>query len=153
MKDIVDLIARILLSFIFFYEAYDGIFYFKETKQQMTLYGITWQQDLLLYGAIFVLIFGGGLLLSGYRSGFGVVLLLSYWIPVTFIVHSFWNDPANCSVYYDCKEQIDIYRRMQGILFMKNLAIIGGLLMVWVNGSGRWSIKRLLAKTQVGIGV
>jgi len=36
MKDIIDLIGRILLSFIFLYEAYDSIFYFKETKKVMT---------------------------------------------------------------------------------------------------------------------
>ena len=32
---------------------------------------------------------------------------------------------------------------------MKNLAVIGGLLIVMVNGSGRYSIKRLLATTHV----
>jgi putative oxidoreductase len=136
MKDIVDLIGRILLSFIFLFEAYDSLVYFKSTKLLMTAYGITWRQDLLLTGAITLLILGGVLLLIGYRSGFGVTLLLLYWIPVTFIVHSFWNDPP--------EEQ-----RWQSILFMKNLAITGGLLMVWVNGSGRYSIRRLFATFKV----
>ncbi len=149
MKDIVDLIARVFLAFIFFYEAYDSIFYFKQTKTTMTNFGLTWNQDMLLFGAIFVLVLGGILLLLGYRSGFGVVLLLMYWIPVTFIVHSFWNDPFDCIVNIPCQEIEEPYRRIQGVLFMKNLAIIGGLLMVWVNGSGRYSIKRLFATTRV----
>ena len=136
MKDIVDLIGRILLSTIFLYEAIDSIWYFRKTKMIMTSYGITFQQDLLLMGSIFVLLLGGTLLLLGYRSSFGVVLILMYWIPVTFIVHSFWNDSPPV-------------RRMESILFMKNLAIVGGLLSVFVNGSGKYSMKTLMANTRV----
>ena len=136
MKDIIDLIGRIFLSFIFLYDAYDSIFYFRETKAKMTEYGLTWNQDLLLYGSIFLLVFGGVLVLIGYRSSFGATLLLLYWVPVTFIVHSFWNDP----------EEV---RRLQAVLFMKNIAIIGGVLMVLVNGSGRYSVKKLLATSRV----
>ena len=136
MKDVLDLLARILISIIFFYEAYDTIFYFKETKAAMSAYGIEGNQNLLLYASIFLLVLGGTLLLIGYRSGFGAFLLCLYWIPFTFIVHSYWNDPPD-------------QQRVQAILFMKNLAILGGLLMVWVNGSGRFSVKRLFATTRV----
>ena len=150
MKNIIDLIARILLSTIFFYEAYDAIFYAEATKAAMTLHGLTWNQDLLLRGGTFVLVFGGFLLLIGYRVALGVSLLLLYLIPTTFIVHSFWNDPLDCYISASCLEGTELYQRMQGILFMKNLAIMGGLLMVWVNGSQGWSIKRLFATTKVG---
>jgi len=136
MKDLIDLIGRIFLAFLFLYEAYDSIFYFKETKVKMTQYGLTWNQDLLLIGAIILLLLGGTLVLIGYRTSFGAFLLLMYWVPLTFIIHSFWNDP-------------EPHRRLQAILFMKNIAITGGLLMVWVNGSGRHSIKRLFATTRV----
>ncbi|MCB0705119.1 MAG: DoxX family membrane protein [Saprospiraceae bacterium] len=132
MKDIVDLIGRIFLAFIFLYEAYDSIFYFKETKAKMTYYHLEWNQDLLLIGAILLLLLGGILILIGYRTGLGVFLVLLYWLPVTFIVHSFWNDPPS-------------EERLQAILFMKNIGITGGLLMIWVNGSGRYSIRRLFA--------
>ena len=136
MKDILDLIARFLLSFIFIFDAYDSIFYFEKTKEKMTHYGLTWQQDMLLIGAIFLLILGGVLILIGYRSSFGAFLLLLYWVPLTFIVHSFWNDPEEA-------------RRLQSLLFSKNIAIIGGLLMVFVNGSGKYSVRRLFATSKV----
>ena len=136
MKDTTDLIARIFISLIFLFEAYDSIKFFKSTKNSMTDYGITWQQDMLLSVAIFLLILGGVLVLIGYRSGFGASLLLIYWIPVTFIAHSWWNDP------------IEI-RREESIEFMKNIAIIGGLLLIVINGSGRFSIRRLFATTIV----
>ena len=136
MKDIIDLIARIFLAFIFLFEAYDSIIHFKGTKASMTNYGITWNQDMLLSVCIFLLIVGSVLVLIGYRSTFGAILLLLYFIPVTFIIHSWWNDP------------IDI-KRIQSIFFMKNIAIIGGLLMVVVNGSGKFSVRRLFATTKV----
>lgn len=136
MKDIIDLIGRVLLAFMFLFEAYDSIRYFKETKELMTEYGVVWRQDLLLSGTIFLLIFGGILVLIGYRSSFGSLLLLLYWVPATFIVHSFWNDPAELV-------------REESIHFMKNLAITGGLLIVMVNGSGKYSIRRLFATSRV----
>ncbi len=136
MKDSIDLIARVFLAFIFFFEAYDSITHFKATKETMTNYGITWNQDILLSFCLFLLILGGILVLIGYRSSLGAIMLLIYFIPVTFILHSWWNDPGDI-------------KRMQSILFMKNLAIMGGLLMVVVNGSGKYSIKRLFATTKV----
>lgn len=131
MKDIADLVARALIACIFLYEAYDSIIFFNSTKETMTEYGITWNQELLLIGTILILLVGGILVLIGYHPNFGSVLLLLYWVPVTFIVYSFWNDPP-------------AIRRINSIMFMKNLAIIGGLLFVFVNGTGKYSVKRLL---------
>lgn len=153
MKDFIDLLGRIFIAFIFLFEAYDSVFFFKETKLKMSFYGLNWNQDLLLYAAITLLVLGGILVLIGYRSSLGAFLLLLYWIPVTLIVHDFWNMPFDCMVKISCPqiqlEGEDIYRRLQAVLFMKNLAIIGGLLMVFVNGSGRFSIRRLFATTKV----
>jgi len=78
MKNIIDLLARACLAFIFLYEAYDSIHYFKATKEMMTEYGITWRQDLLLIGVITFLIIGGLLVLTGYRTGLGVFMLFMY---------------------------------------------------------------------------
>jgi len=136
MKDFVDLIARIFIALIFFFEAYDTVLFFNKTKETMTSHGIHWNQDLLLYGMIFILVVGGVLVLIGYRSSLGAVMLLMYMVPLTFILHSWWNDPVEM-------------QREQSILFMKNVAIIGGLLLVFVNGSGKYSIKRLFATTKV----
>ena len=62
MKDIFDLLGRVLISFIFLFEAYDSIAYYGATKETMDDYGLTWNQDLLLMGAISLLIIGGLLL-------------------------------------------------------------------------------------------
>ncbi|MEO7174756.1 MAG: DoxX family protein [Saprospiraceae bacterium] len=135
-KDIVDLIARVLLSFIFIFDAIDSIKFRESTIQQMAEYGLTWNPHFLLNLGIGCLILGGLMLLLGYRSSFGAFLLLLYWVPVTVIVHSYWNEPLNL-------------QREQSLHFMKNLAITGGLLLVYVNGSGKYSIRRLFATTRV----
>ena len=137
MRDVTDLIGRIFLSAIFIFEAIDSTLFFGKTKDAMTEHGINWSQDFLLTSAIFLLIMGGLMVLFGYRSTLGAIMLLLYWVPVTFIVHDFWNSTSNPEL------------RVQSIMFMKNIAIIGGLLMLVGKGSGRYSIKRLLATTRV----
>lgn len=137
MRDITDLIGRIFLSAIFIFEAIDSALFFGKTKETMTEYGFTWSQDLVLYATIFMLFAGGLMVLFGYRSTFGALLLLLYWVPVTFVVYDFWHAKSNLEL------------RFQSIMFMKNVAIIGGLLMLVGKGSGRYSIKRLLATTRV----
>lgn len=136
MKDIIDLLGRIFLSAMFLYEAYDSIYYFQRTKSTMTDYGITWNQDMLLSGAIFLLVVGGVMLLIGYRVTLASIFLLIYYVPITFIVHSWWNEPV-------------ALQREGAIDFMQNMAIVGGLLLLIGRGSGRYSIKRLFATTRV----
>lgn len=139
MKDYMDLIGRILMSIIFYFEAYDKIFYMTPTKATMTEWGITWNQNLLIYGSGFCLILGATLILIGYRSGFGAFLILLYWIPLTFILDKFWEIPLS---EHETRRSVALH-------FMKNIAIAGGLLLILVNGSARFRIKRLLSTTRV----
>ena len=118
MKNWLDLIARMCLATIFLYEAYDSTVYFQQTKKTMDAYGLESNQDLLLTTAIIILLLGGLLILIGYKASFGAFLLMLYWIPFTIIVHSFWDDPVEI-------------RRLQSIMFMKNIAIAGGLSTSW----------------------
>jgi len=131
MKDIADLLGRILIAFLFIYEALDSLVFYDKTKATMTLYGVTWNQDFLLVTIIFILLFGAILVLIGYYSSFGAILLILYWLPFTLIVYSFWDDPQ--------EEQ-----RKNAVFFMRNLAMIGGLLLLMANGAGKYSIKRLI---------
>ncbi|HJW29727.1 MAG TPA: DoxX family protein, partial [Saprospiraceae bacterium] len=110
MNQVFDLIGRILISAIFFFEGIDSILYADKTKATMAEYHITWKPDLLLYASIIALMVGATMVLIGYRIRFGVWLLLLYWLPVTFIVYSFWNDPV--------PEQ-----RLHAIFFMRNIAV------------------------------
>lgn len=132
MKDFADLLGRVLISIIFFFEVYDTLGFWESTKDTMTAYNITWYQDLLLIGAITLLILGSIMVLIGYYANVGAVLLLMYLVPFTFIVFSFWNDDI-------------VFRRVNSLGFARNLAICGGLLILIANGgAGRFSIKRMV---------
>ena len=140
MKDILDLLGRLLVSVIFYFEAYDKIFFMTATRKTMSDYSIFWHQDLLIYGSCFCLILGATLISLGYRAGFGALLILFYWIPLTFILDKFWEVSLS-------DHEI---RRSVALHFMKNIAIMGGLLLVYVHGkTGRYSIRRLFATTRV----
>lgn len=131
MKDILDLIARIFIATIFFYEAVDSIWYFNDAKNVLIDYGLSWQPKMLLICGIVGLVMGAFLVLIGYLSSLGVLLLLLYIVPFTFIIYSFWNDPPET-------------QRIHALMFMKNIAIIGGLLLLIANGTGKYSVKRLI---------
>ena len=131
MKDIADLVGRFFIAIIFLYEVYDTVGFYKQTKQTMTDYSITWHQDILLIGVLAILILGSVLVLIGYLSNFGAFLLLLYWLPFTFIVYSFWNDPAEI-------------KRLHSLYFMRNMAIAGGLLLLIAHGSGKYSVRRMI---------
>lgn len=131
MKNATDLIARIFLSTIFFYEAADTFWYFNDAKDILVEYGLDFYPKIILIFGIGMLVLGALLVLIGYLSTFGAFLLLLYIIPYTFIIYSFWNDPPAT-------------QRIHALMFMKNIAIIGGLLLLMVNGAGKYSIKRLI---------
>ncbi len=131
MKDIADLIARIFISILFLYESLDAIIFFDSNLMTMQEYGITFIPKLFLSLAIVCLLLGGLMVLSGYYANIGAIMLLIYWLPFTFIVYSFWNDPPET-------------QRITSLNFMLNMAIIGGLLLLVANGSRKYSIKRLI---------
>ena len=136
MKDFTDVLGRLLIAVIFYFEAYDKMFYMTPTRATMTSLGITWNQNFLIYASCFCLILGASLLVLGYRAALGAFLILLYWIPLTFILDKFWEIPM------DDHET----RRNVSLHFMKNIAIIGGLLMILAHGTGRYSMRRLLAR-------
>jgi putative oxidoreductase len=131
MKGIADLLGRIFLSTIFFFEVLDTIFFYSTAKESMTNYGITWMQDTLLIAVLLMMGIGAFLVVIGYFTRVGALLLLIVWVPFTFIVYSFWNDPPDM-------------QREQMLFFIRNLALIGGLLLLLANGSAEYSVRRLI---------
>jgi len=88
---------------------------------------------LLLPAAIAVELLGGLSLLLGFFSRYGALLLILFLLPATFIFHDFWNIP----------ESEAMALRMQMIMFMKNMAIMGGLSYIVSFGSGALSIDAM----------
>jgi putative oxidoreductase len=72
-------------------------------------------------------------ILAGFKTRFAAWLLFLYLIPVTYVFHNFWAVQG--------QEQ-----QMQMVNFLKNVAIMGGLLVLSVNGAGAYSADGKLAK-------
>ncbi|MGB3511242.1 MAG: DoxX family protein [Microcoleaceae cyanobacterium] len=116
-----SLIGRIFLSAIFIKSGIGKIFGGSATQQYMESAGVPgW----LLIPTILVLLIGGISVLVGYKANYGALLLIGFLIPTTLIFHNVFTDPS------------------QEIAFMKNLALIGGLLMVTAFGAGPMSVDR-----------
>lgn len=130
MRHILDLIGRLFISIIFFYEAYDTLKYFKDTKVLLNEYNINWGEGTFIIGGTILLILGATLILIGYRVTLGCILLLCYLIPVTFIAYSFWNDPQDV-------------QRLNSIIFMKNIAIAGALIILMLPSPAKYRLLRI----------
>ena len=76
-----------------------------------------------------VLALAGGLsVLLGYRAKLGAWLIVLFLVGVTPMMHKFWavTDP--------------MMQQMQMIMFMKNVSMLGGALLISQLGSGPWSL-------------
>jgi putative oxidoreductase len=140
---IAPLLGRLLICQIFLMSGVYKIFDWAGTDKLMTeQFGraLGWidaapgMSELILsaipffLGAAIVFEVGGGLcLLLGFRTRLGAAALILFLIPTTLIFHSFWMLP-------------EAEQQLQMIMFMKNLAIIGGLFMVFGCGPGRLSV-------------
>jgi putative oxidoreductase len=83
----------------------------------------------LLVPASGVLALLGGLsVLIGWKARFGALLLMLFLIPVTLMMHRFWglDDPQAAM--------------LQRIMFMKNVSMLGGALILAYFGAGPISI-------------
>lgn len=71
----------------------------------------------------------GGLSVAfGYKARFGASLLVLFLVPVTIVIHRFWGLP-------DAQAAM-----MQQIMFLKNLSMLGGALLITHFGSGPLSL-------------
>jgi putative oxidoreductase len=71
---------------------------------------------------------GGLSVLLGYRARVGAWLLVLFLVPVTLTMHAFWaiSDPMMAQMH-------------QG-MFMKNVAMLGGALLIAYHGAGPLSL-------------
>ena len=129
------LLGRIFIALIFLGAAFNKITGFSGTTGYMksVMGGLPdGLISFLLVGAIVFLVAGGVGVLLGWQARLGALLLFVFLLIVTPLFHAFWAVP---------QEQL----QMQLISFQKNLAIMGGLLVVMAFGAGPLSIDAWLA--------
>jgi len=107
-------IGRILLGLIFLLSGAAKLLTFNATAAFMAAKGIPISNVVLIVAALTELV-GGLSILFGYHGAFFGPLLTVYLIPVTLIFHTFWAATGP-------DQQIQMAN------FLKNLAIMGGLI-------------------------
>lgn len=120
------LLGRILLSTIFIIAGIQKITDFSGTMAYMASKGLP-LANVLLVLAIVVELGGGLLVLCGWRARWAALSLFLFVLVVTPIFHPVWNNEMLFNNYRD---------------FIKNIAIMGGLMYVMVYGSGPLSLGR-----------
>ena len=127
-ESLAAFLGRIFLALIFVVSGVGKITGYAGTAAYMASKGLP-MVDILLPLAIGVELGGGLLLALGWKARWAAAALLLFLIPATLIFHPFWGlDPK--------------LAQMQKIHFLKNVAIMGGMLMVLAIGAGAWSIDR-----------
>lgn len=124
----IPVVARILMAAIFLGSGFSKIGGFDGTVQFMQSAGLPMAN--LLLPIVIVLEIGGGLaLIVGAWARIAALLLAGFTLLAAVLFHNFWAMPAEMQM-------------VQQIMFMKNLAITGGLLMVVYFGSGPYAVKK-----------
>jgi putative oxidoreductase len=120
------LVARILMSAIFLLSGFAKLTDAAGTQAYMNSVGVPYA-DILVWVAGAAEVLGGLALLLGFMTRIGALGLFLFLIPTTLYFHAFWNMEG-------------AEAKMQMVNFMKNLAIMGGLLAINAWGPGRYSI-------------
>lgn len=119
----VALIARILFSLALFVLGYDNVTDAGRKADYAAQKGLVGAH--ILVPAAGVLLVAGCLSIAlGIYAQVGAIMVLAFLVPVTMVMHAFWK--------YDDAEE----RRAQRIHFYKNIALIGGALLIVAFGSG-----------------
>ncbi len=117
----VALAARVFLSIIFLKAGISHLLTFGGLQQAIASQGLP-LTGLLAAGTVVFLLVGSVMLLLGFKTKIGAILLIVFLIPTTLLFHNFIADPAETNA------------------FLKNLGLIGGLLMTIYSGPGRLSL-------------
>ena len=119
----IEVLGRIFLSAIFLINGIEKIFYYEETIQYMENFNVPGN---LIIPAIIVEILFPILLIIGYQTRFSALILSLFTLTLAVIFHTDFSD------------------QIQLISFLKNIAIAGGFLIIFVRGSGKYSIDHKL---------
>jgi putative oxidoreductase len=126
MRALTDPLARILISTIFLLSGIMKLMHFNGTAGMLAQKAIPLPT---VAAAIVILIelVGAIMIIIGWQTKLAAAVQFVYLVPVTVMYHNFWAAPP---------EMHD----MQMVNFLKNVAIMGGLLILATRGAGASSV-------------
>ncbi len=110
--------ARILLALIFVLSGYSKIMQFAGTQAFIAKLGVP-LPAVALFLAIVIELAGGLMVMAGYKVRWAAGIMFLYMIPITYYVH-----------------------RHDQIQILKNISIMGGLLLLVAGGAGALAVDK-----------
>lgn len=119
MEKATQLTARLFLGHIFLIAGVSKIGAYEATVGYMDAMGVP---GILLPMVILLEVAGGLAIIAGWKTRYAAIALTGFSVVAAAIFHNNFAD------------------QMQMILFMKNIAIAGGLMLLAVHGAGAYSV-------------
>jgi len=126
LQNPLALIGRVLLAWFFLPAGIGKITGFAGMVGYASSVGLPLPQ-LGIAAAIVFEVVGGIALLIGLGTRWAALALALFTLIATFFFHAYWAVPAEAKM-------------VQQLLFNKNIAVIGGLLVLAAFGAGAWSV-------------
>jgi putative oxidoreductase len=120
INNVSTLTGRVFIAIMFIMAGYSKIGGYEGTAGYMEAMGVP---GMLLPVVIALELLGGIAVLIGYQTKLAAFLLGGFTFLAALMFHSNFAD------------------QMQMILFMKNLAISGAFLLLFVHGPGQWAVN------------
>ena len=127
-SDALSLIGRVFLTVIFLVSGFGKIGGFEGLVRQIASKGFP-APEVFAVATIVIELAVALMLIVGWKARWAAFLLAAFTAIVTLFFHNFWAMP-------------EAQKAMQQIQFMKNLAVIGGLMLVMAFGPGRLSVDK-----------
>jgi putative oxidoreductase len=131
--DIVLLIGRILLGWVFVRSGYAKMFNIEAVAAGYMSRGIPM---VIAYLAIPVEFFGGLALIFGFATRYAAIVMALFVVAATLTSHRYWE-------FADAAA-----RRAQDSSFYKNMSMLGGFFFLFITGAGRLSLDNWLRKSK-----
>ena len=131
----IPLLGRLLMTYIFATSGLGKLFSWSDNVAYMSTRHLPFI-PLLLAIAMVIELAGSVSLITGYRARSAAFVMFLYMIGVTVLFHNYWAATGDLA-------------GMQETHFRKNLAIMGGLLMLAYCGPGKWALGHRAASRPI----
>jgi putative oxidoreductase len=126
MRALTDPLARILIGAIFVYTGISKLMHFYGTAHMIGERGVP-LAEVATSIAILIELGGAIMIIFGWQTKLAAAVQFVYLIVITFMYHNFWAAPPQL-------------HDIQLLNFLKNLGIMGGLLILATRGAGASSM-------------
>ena len=127
-QSVMALVGRVLIALLFVVAGFGKIGGFDGVAGYIASKGLPMPQVLAALTIALELV-GGLMLMAGYKVRWVAIAFFLWLIPTTFIFHKFWGIDA-----------AQVQNQMNH--FLKNVSIMGAMLMLVAFGPGRYAVEK-----------